>query len=65
MSDVLFDSGKYTLRPLAREKLAKISGIVLAYPTLRLAVEGNTDRSGLNRSTNNFPSNVLKACGVF
>jgi outer membrane protein OmpA-like peptidoglycan-associated protein len=28
MSDVLFDSGKYTLRPLAREKLAKISGIV-------------------------------------
>src|SRR6202045_155588 len=39
MSDVLFDSGKYTLRPLAREKLAKISGIVLAYPTLRLAVE--------------------------
>jgi outer membrane protein OmpA-like peptidoglycan-associated protein len=46
MSDVLFDSGKYTLRPLAREKLAKISGIVLAYPTLRLAVEGNTDSVG-------------------
>jgi outer membrane protein OmpA-like peptidoglycan-associated protein len=46
MSDVLFDSGKYTLRPLAREKLAKISGIVLAYPSLRLAVEGNTDSVG-------------------
>jgi outer membrane protein OmpA-like peptidoglycan-associated protein len=46
MSDVLFDSGKYTLRPQAREKLAKISGIVLAYPTLRLAVEGNTDSVG-------------------
>jgi outer membrane protein OmpA-like peptidoglycan-associated protein len=46
MSDVLFDSGKYTLRPLAREKLAKISGIVLAYPTLNLAVEGNTDSVG-------------------
>jgi outer membrane protein OmpA-like peptidoglycan-associated protein len=46
MSDVLFDSGKYTLRPLAREKLAKISGIVLAYPTLKLAVEGNTDSVG-------------------
>ncbi|HLK05817.1 MAG TPA: OmpA family protein [Candidatus Acidoferrum sp.] len=46
MSDVLFDSGKYTLRPLAREKLAKISGIVLAYPTLRLAIEGNTDSVG-------------------
>jgi outer membrane protein OmpA-like peptidoglycan-associated protein len=46
MSDVLFDSGKYTLRPLAREKLAKISGIVLAYPTLKLDVEGNTDSIG-------------------
>jgi len=46
MSDVLFDSGRYTLRPLAREKLAKISGIVLGYPSLRLAVEGNTDSVG-------------------
>jgi outer membrane protein OmpA-like peptidoglycan-associated protein len=46
MSDVLFDSGKYTLRPQAREKLAKISGIVLAYPSLKLAVEGNTDSVG-------------------
>src|SRR5208283_4347574 len=46
MSDVLFDSGQYTLRPLAREKLAKISGIVLAYPTLMLAIEGNTDGVG-------------------
>ena len=46
MSDVLFDSGKYTLRPLAREKLAKISGIVLGYPSLKLAVEGNTDSVG-------------------
>ncbi len=46
MSDVLFDSGKYTLRPLAREKLAKISGIVLAYPSLKLAIEGNTDSVG-------------------
>jgi outer membrane protein OmpA-like peptidoglycan-associated protein len=46
MSDVLFDSGKFTLRPLAREKLAKISGIVLAYPSLKLAIEGNTDSIG-------------------
>jgi len=46
MSDVLFDSGKFTLRPAAREKLAKISGIVLAYPTLALAIEGNTDSVG-------------------
>jgi outer membrane protein OmpA-like peptidoglycan-associated protein len=46
LSDVLFDTGKSTLRPGAREKLAKISGIVLAYPDLRLAIEGNTDSVG-------------------
>ncbi|MGA2990866.1 MAG: OmpA family protein [Candidatus Korobacteraceae bacterium] len=46
MSDVLFDTGKYALRPLAREKLAKISGIMLAYPGLKLGIEGNTDNVG-------------------
>jgi outer membrane protein OmpA-like peptidoglycan-associated protein len=46
MSDVLFDFGKATLRPEAREKLAKVSGIVLAYPGLRLALEGHTDSIG-------------------
>lgn len=46
MSDVLFDSGQATLRPAAREKLAKISGIVLAYPGLKLQVEGHTDSVG-------------------
>jgi outer membrane protein OmpA-like peptidoglycan-associated protein len=46
LSDVLFDTGKYTLRPGAREKLSKISGIILVYPDLRLAIEGNTDSVG-------------------
>jgi outer membrane protein OmpA-like peptidoglycan-associated protein len=46
MSDVLFDTGSYTLRPAAREKLAKISGILLAYPGLKIQVEGYTDRVG-------------------
>lgn len=46
MSDVLFDTGKYTLRPLAREKLARISGIVAAYPGLKLDIEGHTDSVG-------------------
>jgi outer membrane protein OmpA-like peptidoglycan-associated protein len=46
MSDVLFDFGKATLRPEAREKLAKVSGILLAYPTLRVQIEGNTDNVG-------------------
>ncbi len=46
MSDVLFDTGKYTLRVAAREKLAKISGIILAHPGLKLEVEGFTDWVG-------------------
>ena len=46
MSDVLFDTGKYTLRPLAREKLAKVAGIVSGHPGLRLDVEGHTDSVG-------------------
>lgn len=46
MSDVLFDTGKATLRPLAREKLAKVAGIVSGHPSLRLDVEGFTDSVG-------------------
>jgi outer membrane protein OmpA-like peptidoglycan-associated protein len=46
MSDVLFDFNKYTLRPAAREKLAKISGIILSHPGLTLEVDGYTDSVG-------------------
>ena len=46
MSDVLFDTGKSTLRPLAREKLAKVAGIVSGHLGLRLDVEGHTDSVG-------------------
>jgi outer membrane protein OmpA-like peptidoglycan-associated protein len=46
MPDVLFDFNKYTLKPEARERLARISGIVLAYPDLRLNIEGYTDSIG-------------------
>jgi outer membrane protein OmpA-like peptidoglycan-associated protein len=46
MSDVLFRSGSFELLPGARERLAKVSGIVLAYPSLHVAVEGHTDSVG-------------------
>lgn len=46
MADVLFDTGKHDLRPTAREKLARLSGIVLAHPGLSLQVEGHTDSTG-------------------
>jgi outer membrane protein OmpA-like peptidoglycan-associated protein len=46
MSDVLFDTAKFTLRPGAREKLAKVSGILLSYPGLKIQIEGHTDNVG-------------------
>ena len=46
MPDVLFDTGKYTLKPGARERLAKVAGILQAYPGLTVQVEGYTDSTG-------------------
>jgi len=46
MADVLFDTGKYNLRPAARERLARLSGIVSSHPGLVLQVEGHTDSVG-------------------
>ena len=46
INDVLFDFDKYTLKPGAREKMAKVSGILLAYPGLKLQLEGHTDSIG-------------------
>jgi outer membrane protein OmpA-like peptidoglycan-associated protein len=46
MSDVLFDTGKYTLKPDTKIALAKVAGILLAYPGLKVQVEGYTDSVG-------------------
>jgi outer membrane protein OmpA-like peptidoglycan-associated protein len=54
MSDVLFDTGKFTLLPGAREKLAKVAGILLGHPGLVLAVEGHTDSVGADDYNQNL-----------
>jgi outer membrane protein OmpA-like peptidoglycan-associated protein len=46
VSDVLFDTGKATLKPGARVRLARVAGIILAYPDLKLEVDGYTDSTG-------------------
>lgn len=46
MSDVLFDVNQSTLKPGAKMRLAKIAGIIQAYPDLRLQIEGFTDSTG-------------------
>jgi outer membrane protein OmpA-like peptidoglycan-associated protein len=50
MSDALFENGEFSLTPEAREKLSKISGIIMAYPTLKLEVGGYTDSAGSEQS---------------
>ena len=46
MSDVLFDTGQYSLKSGAREKLAKVAGILIVYPSLNIQVGGYTDNVG-------------------
>ena len=61
MSDVLFDVGKYNLRPIAREKLARIAGIFMAYPGLKLECEGHTDSTGSLELNNKLSLNRAEA----
>ena len=63
MGDVLFDNNKSDLRPEAREDLAKLSGIVLNYPSLRLAIEGHTDNTGnpeMNQTLSEQRANAVR-----
>jgi len=46
LSDVLFDTAQATLKPGAREKLARVSGILVTHPDLKLEIEGHTDSVG-------------------
>jgi outer membrane protein OmpA-like peptidoglycan-associated protein len=46
LNDVLFDTGKYTLKSNAQISLAKIATIIALYPSLHIKVEGYTDSTG-------------------
>ena len=64
MADVLFDTGKYDLRPPTREKLARLSGIILAHPGLNLEIEGHTDSTGsdeLNQKLSEQRSSTVRS----
>jgi outer membrane protein OmpA-like peptidoglycan-associated protein len=65
MSDVLFDTGSYTLKPGAREMLAKISGIVLAHPGLNLQIEGHTDSVGSDEFNQQLSERRANSVGNF
>jgi len=64
MADVLFDTGKFDLRQPTREALARLSGIVLAHPGLKLEVEGHTDSTGsdeLNQTLSEQRASAVRA----
>ena len=65
MSDVLFDTAKHTLKPVAREKLAKLSGIILGHPSLTLEVEGHTDSVGTDDYNQQLSENRANAVRDF
>jgi outer membrane protein OmpA-like peptidoglycan-associated protein len=46
LSDVLFDFNSANLKPGAREKLARVAGILSAHPDLHIQIEGHTDSVG-------------------
>lgn len=58
IGDVLFDTGRATLKPAAKEKLSKLAGILLAYPgKLMLEIEGHTDSVGSDELNNRLSQN--------
>ena len=62
MSDVLFDTGQYSLKSGAREKLAKVAGILIAYPGLNIAVDGYTDNVGGDEMNQKLSENRAERC---
>ena len=63
MQDVLFDTGKYTLKTPAQLALARISGIVMSHPGLNLQIEGYTDSTGgseLNKRLSEQRANAVR-----
>jgi outer membrane protein OmpA-like peptidoglycan-associated protein len=65
MSDVLFDTGKYTLKPTTQISLAKVAGILLAYPGLKVQVEGYTDSVGTDELNQKLSENRAAAVKDF
>jgi outer membrane protein OmpA-like peptidoglycan-associated protein len=65
MSDVLFDTGKYTLKPGTQISLAKVSGILQSYPGLKLQVEGYTDSTGTPEFNQKLSENRAGAVSDF
>jgi outer membrane protein OmpA-like peptidoglycan-associated protein len=65
VGDVLFETGKYDLRPEAREKLARFAGIVLAHAGLSIQSEGFTDSTGTDAINERLSQQRADAVGDY
>jgi outer membrane protein OmpA-like peptidoglycan-associated protein len=65
MSDVLFDTAKYTLKPGTQVSLAKVATILQLYPGLKVQVEGYTDSVGGDEYNQKLSENRANAVHDF
>ncbi|WP_419803836.1 OmpA family protein [Terriglobus sp.] len=65
LGDVLFDTGKYTLKQNAQISLAKVSAILQQYPDLKLQIEGYTDSVGSDELNQKLSDNRARATQDF
>jgi outer membrane protein OmpA-like peptidoglycan-associated protein len=65
LGDVLFDTGRYTLKPEAQIALAKVSTILTIYPDLKVQVEGYTDSVGSDDYNQKLSENRANAVHDF
>ena len=65
LSDLLFPTGKAALLPATREKLAKIAGVILAYPGIRVSIAGHTDGTGTEAFNRNLSLRRSQAVRAF
>src|SRR4029453_13452834 len=63
--DVLFETGRYELRPAAREKLARFSGILSPPPGPPIQAEGFTDSTGTNEINERLSQQRATAVGDY
>jgi outer membrane protein OmpA-like peptidoglycan-associated protein len=65
LSDVLFDTASSNLKAGAREKLARVSGILVTHPGLRLEIEGHTDSVGTDASNQSLSTRRAESVRVY
>jgi outer membrane protein OmpA-like peptidoglycan-associated protein len=65
LSDVLFDTGKYTIKQTTQVSLAKVATILELYPGLKVQVEGYTDSVGSDEYNQKLSENRANAVHDF